>query len=264
MKVSVGFSYINKIFNAAKETSLKDASLEKIADNIAKTGSEIMSEQNRVLILKKAPNYVEPLKKEFKSTKEMFAYARKRCLDGNKQNYEHIVVMDTKQNKVIAEFKGDAKSCNIAALKEVEFDAENTAIMHGHPINYPLSYNDICCMKNYNISQIIAIDDVGEFSLVYRKPTQKSETKGLKNWYLNRKEKKRLEREFVTYSVNAAEDYEFSGNNPELYKKSIDYTLRTNMPKINMRYVTNYKYLVEEHKKHKMLQEGHSPFIIPR
>ena len=51
-----------------------------------------------------AENKVMPLQTEFKSTKELFQYAKSRCLEGihNSQPYEHAVIVDTKKNRVIA------------------------------------------------------------------------------------------------------------------------------------------------------------------
>ena len=250
MNVSTGYVYLKNIFVKAegKAKKVKPSDLtEDIAKNIK--GSEIMSEQKRIMLIKNDKNFVESLKKEFKSTKEMFAYAKERCIDGIKKGYEHTVIMDTKTNKVIAEFKGDAKSCKIDCIDLMKLDKENTAVMHGHPKNFPLSHGDICFLKNYGFKQMIAVDEKGEFSLVYRKnlPQKTEDKKGLKNWYLERRERKRLEREFVSYSANSMEDYCFFKNGTaELpYKCGVDYTLKSCMPKLNMRYVTNFSYLKE-------------------
>lgn len=182
-----------------------------------------------------AENKVMPLKTEFNSTKELFQYAKSRCLEGihSPQPYEHAVIVDTKKNCVIAEYKGDANSCRMKDLSALDLDEKNTVIFHGHPVNYPLSTADLRTLIDSKVSCNIAINPNGEFSLAYKR-----------NGFQPKKSKKEFER----FSMNTAEDSYALRNQPEEYKLMLDYNLRTNSHKMGLRYVTNYNAFVANKK----------------
>lgn len=246
MKVSLQPVCLKNVFNACVGKSSKTVRLpEPPAVNLV-SGADILAKQNRTILLKQAENYIEPLKKQFKSTKEMFDYARQRCLDGIKENYEHVVLMDIKKNIVIAEFKGIENKCSVKGLEDLILDEENTVLMHGHPIDYPISSADLSCLKNYKISQIIAIDKDNEFSLVSKKYKPKnSESKGIKQYFAKRKKEKKLESEYIGYRESLGDCNMFCKNpNREImHKRMVDSILKEYTPRMDMRYITNYSYL---------------------
>lgn len=182
-----------------------------------------------------AENKVMPLKTKFNSTKELFQYAKSRCLDGihSPQPYEHAVVVDTKKNRVIAEYKGDANSCRMNDLPALDLDEKNTVIFHGHPVSYPLSTADLYTLIDSKASCNIAINPEGEFSLVYKR---------------NDFQPKKSKKEFKRFSMDTAEDSYTLKNKPEEYKLMLDYNLRTNSHKMGLRYVTNYNSLAANKK----------------
>ena len=99
MKISTIFAPIKKCFTKFQHSETSQSSV-KMADSTI-NGLELLGEQNRVFIRPK--NQVEPLQTEFNSTKDMYAYAKGRCVDAlkSKTPYEHTVLVDTKENKVL-------------------------------------------------------------------------------------------------------------------------------------------------------------------
>ena len=182
-----------------------------------------------------AENKVMPLQTEFKSTKELFQYAKSRCLEGihNSQPQEHAVIVDTKKNRVIAEYKGDANSCRMNDLSTLDLDEKNTVIFHGHPVNYPLSTADLRTLIDSKVSCNIAINPDGEFSLAYKR---------------NNFQPKKSTEEFERFNMDTEEDRHALRNRHEEYKLMLDYNLRTNSHKMGLRYVTNYNAFVANKK----------------
>lgn len=182
-----------------------------------------------------AENKVMPLQTEFKSTKELFQYAKSRCLEGihNSQPYEHAVIVDTKKNRVIAEYKGDANSCRMNDLPYLDLDEKNTTIFHGHPVSYPLSTADLNTLIESKVSCNIAINPDGEFSLAYKR---------------NDFQPKKSKKAFKEFSMNTAEEAYTLKNRHDEYKLLLDYNLRTDSHKMGLRYVTNYNVFVANKK----------------
>ncbi len=219
----------------------------KEAPVIKSDGSKVLAEQTKAA-LRLAENYVEPAQLNFPSTKSMLQYSSTRCVDAlKKENIEHTVVFNLKSNKVLAEFKGDSHTCKLNNIEAVLQDKENIGVMHGHPQSFPLSYNDIKFLRDYGINQIIAVDENGRFSLVGKRPAPvRAKSKiGLVNWYRKKVDVKKEKQAFLNYSETSAEDAEFFRNakSNESWKNAIHDTLKTYIPPMNMRYVTNYKDL---------------------
>ena len=199
--------------------------------SVAAKGYEILADQNKTLV--KAPNQVEPLKKDFNHTKEMFGYAKERCMSSLKGEspYEYTVIMDKKHNKVIAEYTGDADCCSISNLSELPINSEDTVLMHSHPDSYPLSGTDVKTLLSYNVNQVIAVDKNGQFSLIARRadvPCAKMKSKAVK--------------EFTNDCMANCDDY-YSFNSKELLKHLTHDTLTKHSDRMGLKYVTNYGYL---------------------
>ena len=233
MNVATGFVYLKNIINSGvKKSKNLFSSSKEVVTKPELTGEEILAQQKKMMLVKSAQNYVEPLQKEFKCTKDMFRYAKKRCMDGIAEGYEHAVIMDAKNNKIIAEFKGEYDRCSIKELKGLKYDSDNIILMHGHPENFPLSSPDVEMIRTFGFNKVIAISPEGEFSLV-------SKQKNLKPGEFRQGES--------DYKMSANEDCEiFKPKNfedKENLKKAIDCTLREYTPRMGYRYATNYSYL---------------------
>ena len=120
--------------------------------------------------VKETSQLVEPLRNDFTSTKDMFTYAKKRCVDAinSDKPYEHTVLVDTKQNKVLAEFVGDANHCNLNGIERMQLDKDNTILLHGHPVGTPISSADVSTILNTPVTQVIAFDKEDTFYDVTR------------------------------------------------------------------------------------------------
>ena len=174
----------------------------------------------------KPNNRINPLQTEFKSTKDLFSYAKKRCLDALNQDspYEHALILDTKRNKVLAEYIGDSKACTIDDLDFIDLDKKNISIIHGHPDNYPISIPDIKILINSGINKIIAFNQKGEFSLVAKQ--------------------KELTTDYLKHLRNMNNETDVEGmKHNDFYKSYLDYNLKTHIPLIGLRYVSNYSFL---------------------
>lgn len=233
MNFVTGFVYFKNIFNSGvrKGKNLFNSSKEAVTKPKL-TGEDILAQEMKMMLVKSAQNYVEPLQKEFKCTKDMFRYAKKQCLEGIAKNYEHVVIMDAKNNKVIAEFKGKYDSCSIKDMKGIKYESDNIVLMHGHPENFPLSSSDVGLINTYGFNKVIAISPEGEFSLISKQKNISS----------------RKYRQAVSdYKMASYENCEsFKTSNPEekeILKAITDYTLREYAPRMGYRYVTNYSYL---------------------
>lgn len=226
MKVSNIFIPIKKGINYIKGKSSRAAvstPKDKTMDSL-----NIMGAQNRVLV--EVNNRVKPLQTDFKSTKELFSYAKQRCLDGLKSDkpYEHTVLIDTKQNKVLAEYKGDANCCKLGDFDKLIKNPESTILVHGHPNNHPLSNGDVNILLNYDINQVIAVNKNGEFSLAAKK--------------VGRKNSPETDSAIKTYQNNAHEiSDEFYGHTDcELFKEFNNDNLKKHANGMGLRYISNY------------------------
>ena len=180
--------------------------------------------------VKETSQLVEPLRNDFTSTKDMFTYAKKRCVDAinSAKPYEHTVLVDTKQNKVLAEFVGDANHCNLNGIEKMQLDKDNTILLHGHPVGTPISSADVSTILNTPVTQVIAFDKDGKFSLVAKKIDKKPNvSKEFNNFRL----------EQYDLADEMADNGQF-----ELYNKATDYVLKKHAPLMGLRYLSNYPY----------------------
>ena len=229
MKVSTIFAPIKKCFTRFKTSESSSVGI-KIADNCTR-GLELLGEQNRVFVRPK--NQVDPLQSEFKSTKEMYAYAKGRCIEALKSEtpYEHTVLLDTKDNKVLAEYVGNENNCKIDNFDLLVKNPDYTILVHGHPSSYPLSGADVSLLMKYNVNQVMAVNEKGEFSLAAKRlerPTEKV-INSTKDSYLKE----------LSY---IGEDF-FGHTNTELYKVMCHQNLKNKANDMGLRYLTNYSYL---------------------
>lgn len=180
---------------------------------------------------------VTPAQSEFKSTKDLFSYARLKCVAAIKSSspYEYAVVADIKRNKVIAEYIGDAEKCRLDDLSQMNIDADNTAIFHGHIDGSPISPIDVRLLINFGISQIVAFDKMGRFSLVSKK--DKLPMDSLKKMY----NKYRFE--------NLVETAETKNTDFPMRSLAIDAVLEKHAPLMGLRYVSSFPYTNRNHKK---------------
>ena len=116
-------------------------------------------------------------KAEFASTKELYAYARKKIVGVAKDvGLEYLIIADTKKNKILAEAIGEKDSVvidNRVLLGKNELDI---TVMHGHTKKgYPLSTADCMHLCEHNYNKIIAFDTKGRFSLLQRLPNSNLE-----------------------------------------------------------------------------------------
>lgn len=180
--------------------------------------------------VKETSQLVEPLRNDFTSTKDMFTYAKKRCVDAinSAKPYEHTVLVDTKKNKVLAEFVGDANHCNLDGIEKMQLDKDNTILLHGHPVGTPISSADVSTILNTPVTQVIAFDKDGKFSLVAKKIDKKPNvSKEFNNFRL----------EQYDLADEMADNGQF-----ELYNKATDYVLKKHAPLMGLRYISNYAY----------------------
>lgn len=184
--------------------------------------------------VKETSQLVEPLRNDFTSTKDLFTYARKRCVDAinSDKPYEHTVLVDTKKNKVMAEFIGDANHCNLDGLEKMQLDKDNTILLHGHPVGTPISSADVSTILNTPVTQVIAFDKDGKFSLVAKKIDKKPNvSKEFNNFRL----------EQYDLADEMADNGQF-----ELYNKATDYVLKKHAPLMGLRYLSNYAYALKK------------------
>ena len=173
----------------------------------------------------------KPLQKDFRCTKDLFSYAKKRCIDAlnNEAPYEHVVIADIKKNKVLTEFIGEENKCNIEGIENFNLDKENTVVIHGHSDSTPISVCDMYTLLKNNLRQIIAVDKKGQFSLVAKSPNMSNNID-------------------AKYKKYAKEHYELTdemtqNNVYELYNIATDYVLKKHTPLMGLRYISNYDYL---------------------
>ena len=182
-------------------------------------------------IEKAESNSVAPLKNDFKSTKELFSYAKQRCIQALKQQepYEHVVIADTRNNKVLAEFIGNSNSCDVSGIENLNLNKDYSVLIHGHPNSTPISICDMNVLLRNNLGQIIAVDKNGKFSLV-AKASNFSEN--IENSY----KKFKKEHFDLTEGMTCGHVY-------EMYNNAADYVLKKHAPLMGLRYISNYDYL---------------------
>ncbi len=171
-------------------------------------------------------NKIKQPQMQFKSTKDLFVYSKNRCVNALKkeQPYEHALIVDTKKNMVIAEYIGDVRRCKIEDLNQLDLDKKNTAIIHGHPDNVPISSKDIKTMLNSGVYQVIAINSNGEFSLVAK----------------TLKKDKNINKKFQEFKMDLYNEYKLSPQENNLFTHDV---LSKHIPLMGLRYVSNYKCL---------------------
>lgn len=195
-------------------------------------------------VVRHASNRVEPLKTEFASTKELFQYAKMRCLNALHSNepYEHAIVADTKKNKIIAEYIGDRNSCSLEDLPFLELDKEHTIIFHGHLKELPLSSTDLKTLINSNTFCNVAFNPKGEFSLAYK----------TKDFQTNASKEK-----FKEYALKSAEETYDIRNNISAYGEMLDYLLRIDAKSMGLKYVSNYNAFAKNKKAYETYINSH-------
>ena len=127
-----------------------------------------------------AYNYLKRFGKpkvEFASTKELYAYARKKIVGVAKDvGLEYLIIADTKKNKILAEAIGDKKNVEIDNKVLLGKNKRDITIMHGHTKKgYPLSSTDCMHLCRHEYDKIIAFDTKGRFSLLQILPNSNLE-----------------------------------------------------------------------------------------
>lgn len=245
MKLLPNNVYLRKLFfvGAKKTEVVESSSANELMQQIPE-GIDILAQENRAILLEKVPNFVPSLKTDFKSTKEMFQYAKERCMEGIKQGYEHTVFMDTKKNKIICELKGDADKCDIGIIKYLNIDPKNITLMHGHPEDYPLSSTDVQVLYDYGIDKVIAINERGEFSLMTHKhkPQVEHSHSRLKDLYIQRRDAKRRKNNFYNFLIVTNDNIHLQNDTLINYKQLLETNLKYYAPQMDMRYMSNYTF----------------------
>lgn len=180
-----------------------------------------------------AANQIQPLQDTFTSTKEMFSYARERCVADlvGETPKEHTLILDLKHNKVLAEYIGNSQSCTMKNLSSLAIDSKSTAVFHGHPDFMPISCQDVNFLLNNDINQVVAINIDGEFSIIEK--TENNSTK---------RQIKKAYKKFRNENLAISEDYyEIPILRGGYYKQEKHRLLSQNAHDMGLRYVTNYK-----------------------
>ena len=109
-----------------------------------------------------------PRKSKFKSTKELYSYAKKRIVGAaNELEREYLIVADTKNNQIIAEKIGSGTIVTTEDIFIPENIKKHVVVMHGHTKKKSrMSLTDCrhLCIKGYDKS--IVFDQRGRFSLL--------------------------------------------------------------------------------------------------
>lgn len=229
MKVANIFTPLKKYVN--KLNWNRSSSFAGKVPDCSANALELLGEQNKVYV--RPSNQIDPLKTEFKSTKEMYSYAKGRCIDALKSEnpHEHTVLVDTKDNRVLAEYVGDENNCKIDNFDKLVKNPDYTILVHGHPSSYPLSGADVSLLIKYNVNQVMAVNDKGEFSLAAKRLERPNEKD-----ISSAKEKYLQELSYI------GEDF-YGHTNTELYKVMCHENLKKKANNMGLRYITNYSYL---------------------
>ena len=230
MKLQSVYNPIKKCFNVVRNSFRRASECRR---DYEQSGAEILSQQNKVFV--RPANQVESECVDFKSTKEMFEYAKDKVIKPLKmeKSYEYTVVANVKDNKVLAEYKGDVNSCTMSNLESLPLDDKNVVLIHGHRDSYPISRPDVVTLLNYRINQVIAIDKDGKFSMVAKRNDVPSV--GLKS-----KEYKKFSNE-----CDANTDVYLDMHSEKVLKEMTHSTLKSHADGLGIRYITNYPYLSE-------------------
>ena len=188
--------------------------------------------KNTDATVKWAKNQVKPLQETFTSTKEMFAYAKERCLAdlSRRKPREHALLLDLKENRVLAEYVGNSNSCQLDNIESYPINSKNTVIFHGHLDNMPISGVDVYFLLNNNVNQVIAINEKGEFSIIEKVSHAKSNEEIKKAYEIY--EQKSIENYDRYYDNRAISRY--------LYKAAKNDLLNKCSESMGLRYLTNY------------------------
>lgn len=226
MKVTSVFTPIK---NCVKRVTTSLTSKSVQAESKTVSGAQILGEQNRVLVM--APNQVRPPKTEFKSTKEMMEYAKARCMRSINapKPFEYSIIMDGKNNRIIAEYRGSSKYCPMPNLDTLPINATDTIVIHSHPQSHPISRMDVNLLMRHNINQIIAVNKNGEFSMVAKRADYKPPKNSVK-------------KNFEKKCADNAECCSYTNNEEDL-KILTHLTLKECSKDMGLRYITNYGYL---------------------
>ena len=230
MKLQSVYAPLKNYFNVVRNSFVCASKHERA---YVEGGAEALAQQNKILV--RSVNRVEPERVNFNSTKEMFEYAKSKVispLQGEAPS-EYTVVMNVKENKVLAEYRGDASSCSLSDLETLPLDDLNVVLMHGHPDSYPISKMDVKTLLNYTINQVIAVDKDGKFSMVARR-------NGIKHANLKSNEYKKFSAE-----CDDNMDSYLDSHNKEMQKLMTHTTLSRFADSLGLRYVTNYPYLLK-------------------
>ena len=173
---------------------------------------------------------VEPAKEHFSSRRELLSYVKQKCTSGlnMQQPREYAVVADIKQNKVLFEYLGESDKCALDDFSKMNIDTDNTVIFHGHPDSFPISPPDILLLLKTKISQVIAFNSQGKFSLVAR--TNKTPT----NY-----KKKYMQYTLDTYDLL----HETKNSDRTLQIGAIDSLLRQYTPGLGLKYISNFPHI---------------------
>ena len=124
---------------------------------------------------------IEPLlvfKTDFNSTKELYAYARKKIINCAKEkNKEYLIIANTKTNKILFEKMGEKDFVDIRGFSFPQKEKSKITLIHGHVTRFasPLSSTDCYNLCDEKYEKIIAINKKGRFSLLKRKPDSNTE-----------------------------------------------------------------------------------------
>jgi len=169
----------------------------------------------------------------FRSTKELYAYARKKIINcAQKENKEYLIIANTKTNKILFEKKGSRDFVDIREFSFPQKEKENIVLLHGHVtrLGAPLSQADCYNLCDVKYEKIIAFNKKGRYSLLQRKPD--SNTEEAKRFfkygiYLQEPDflpKNPIKKWFITTFIN----------NEKLYEKWIKHFVEK--PDMNFRY----------------------------
>ena len=214
---------LRSVFKRAPENRVADVSVcEKAMDS-----------QGRAIV-EMAKNQIAPERTEFPSTKSMIEYSKGKIVPplNEEKPYEYTVVANIKENRVLAEYKGDDHKCSLENLEHMLTDDQNVVLFHGHPNSYPISSTDVRTLLNYNVGQVIAIDKNGQYSMVAKRVDVPSAK--LKSAEYNAFDKDCIDNMDTYFDLHCSD---------AVLKNLTHHTLKKNADSLGIRYLTNYDYL---------------------
>ncbi|MBQ6516234.1 hypothetical protein IJI31_03545 [bacterium] len=179
-----------------------------------------------------AKNQIEPLQDTFTSTKDMYNYAKKRCtadLSGIRPK-EHVLVIDLKNKKVLAEYRGTRHDCKLENISSLPINSNDIAVFHGHLDSMPISKPDVAFLLNNDVNQVIAINSKGEYSIIKKTGNNKPEH-AIKSAY-----------EIFTNENNILTQKYYEDNmiNKYRYRLLRHEVLKENADSMGLKYITTY------------------------